>query len=144
MVFSKPAEVSVTLHGGEPRGDLVAYPPGGTVRGTVTVTPTRDVEVKDIQIALMFRTRGRGTTDSERADTLSGLFSGAVSRDMPASYEFTLTLPDAPWSYDGQLIEIEWNVEVFFDARGLIDARHHQPFIVAPDAQADEAEESIW
>lgn len=84
------------------------FSPGETITGTVSwevaERPAR------AELNLIWGTRGKGTQDVEIAWTES--FSDPQARD---SRPFRVKLPEAPYSFSGQLISLVWTLELNLD-----------------------------
>jgi hypothetical protein len=84
---------------------LGAFSPGETITGTATWQ--LDAAPRVAELHLVWNTRGKGTTDIEVVQTIS--FTHPQARD---TRPFTIKLPDAPYTFSGQLISLLWNLEL--------------------------------
>ena len=84
------------------------FSPGETITGTasweVMERPAK------AELNLIWGTRGKGTQDVEIAWTES--FSDPQARD---ARPFRVKLPEAPYSFSGQLISLVWTLELNLD-----------------------------
>jgi hypothetical protein len=88
----------------ELRNGKTSYQPGDTIRGSVKWDLEKDV--KYIAINILWYTEGIGDQDSEIVAT--------EKIDMPlksGSSDFSLQLPNAPYSYSGKLTSLKWSIE---------------------------------
>jgi hypothetical protein len=83
----------------------LAYAPGGEVRGRASWT--LDADPESVEVHLFWRTEGKGTQDTDIADTV--VFEAPGKQDRR---EFRLKIPDGPYSFAGKLVAILWSVEV--------------------------------
>jgi hypothetical protein len=88
-----------------PEGGRTEFSPGETLGGTV-VWET-DTAPQEAELHLIWNTQGKGTTDTEVVHTIP--FSHPQARD---SRPFTIKLPEAPYTFSGQLISLIWNLEL--------------------------------
>jgi hypothetical protein len=112
-------------------GEVPVFRPGSMLEGRVEILPERDIRCRHLWIRATWHTEGRGNRDYERVAT-EDVFQGTLRARMPASFPFRLQLPSSPWSYEGHLLRIVWEVEVDVDIPWAINLRHREPFILAP------------
>ena len=85
-----------------------AFSPGETIGGAVSwevEAPPRKAELN-----LIWSTRGKGTGDIGIAQTVP--FPQPQARD---TRSFAFHLPQAPYTFSGQLISLIWNLELSID-----------------------------
>jgi hypothetical protein len=85
-----------------------AFAPGSTVDGSVTIHNAEGSwTASHAELLLFWRTEGRGDTDEGVA---AGVNLAEQSTQMPGSFtrDFSLTLPQLPWTYHGKLLKIRW------------------------------------
>lgn len=99
------------------------YRPGETIRGTAEWRLERSAG--ELEIRLYWYTSGKGTEDNEVVDT------DRLS-PVPASgsRKFAFELPEGPYSFSGQLISLNWGIEMVVDPGG--DSERVAPVIVSP------------
>jgi hypothetical protein len=89
-------------------GGRATFSPGDTLTGTATweleATPQK------AELHLVWHTQGKGTRDITVVQTTA--FSQPQARD---TRPFTIPLPDAPYTFSGQLISLIWNLELSLD-----------------------------
>lgn len=85
-------------------GDVSRFAPGDVVSGEATWR--LGVEPKAIELRLVWRTQGRGSTDEGVVQSMR-LESPGLSGEDP----FAFTMPDGPLSFSGRLISLAWFVE---------------------------------
>lgn len=114
------SDVTVTLE----RSNAV-YMPGETITGTVrwqlADAPRR------LEVVLFWATEGKGTSDT-------GVVAEQVheSPRMSGSVDFSFQLPEAPYSFSGQLVTFKWGVEAIFKK----EKRHdHAAFVLSPTGE---------
>ena len=101
----------MTLYESRPMGSLrlqlnhTDFSPGDTVTGTASWQ--LDAPPKEATLHLVWSTKGKGTTDIEVVQTHR--FNNPQSRD---SQPFTIRLPNAPYTFSGQLISLLWQLEL--------------------------------
>src|SRR6266498_2764623 len=122
-------DIELTLQGGEVDDGERRYAPGSTIQGRARLTSDGTVECRRVMVRLEWHTEGRGDRDQRCADEVE-LASGILPERLDQS--FTLTVPQLPWSYDGNYIDIIWQVRVVVDIPLWIDSRAEAPIIVAP------------
>lgn len=107
--------------------DQMSFRPGDVVR--LTAAWRLDPAPQQIDIRLVFRTAGKGTTD------LVGV--AVETRASPLAndqWDLTLTLPaDAPPSYDGRLLSITWFAQAdVISAKNRVLETAELPLVVSP------------
>jgi hypothetical protein len=89
----------------ETQDEVTRYRPGETVNG-LAAWDFADDPPKWVEVRLFWRTLGKGDEDA---------FIVATERfDGPAAVDaqlFALAVPEGPFSYVGQLIEVRWGLE---------------------------------
>ena len=82
-----------------------AFGPGDTIEGTVSWRLTEDPE--QVRLYLIWYTEGKGDEDTAIVDHID--LAGAERQgDKP----FSITLPEGPYSFEGQLIALQWALEL--------------------------------
>lgn len=88
----------------EPRGGRLTYVPGeaveGSVRWELEGPPSR------VEVRLFWYTQGKGTQDVEVAASAAWEHPGSSEKG-----DFSLRLPEAPFSFSGKLISVLWAIE---------------------------------
>ncbi len=107
------------------KNDTNAFEPGAEVCGVVSWSLSK--EPKRVTVSLMWRTEGKGTQDTEVADSMDFEVYNKVGEE-----KFSFTLPIAPYSCSGQLISICWALEAFIKS-GNDECRYD--LIIAPNAE---------
>ena len=103
-----------------------AFSPGETVTGKVTWQ--LDSPPGSAELRLVWSTSGRGITDFDIVQTVP--FSDPQSSD---TRPFTLTLPDAPYSFSGTLITLVWTLELEIEPGKVTNS---VPITLAPGGKA--------
>jgi hypothetical protein len=129
-------DIELALQGGEVENGRRCYEPGSTVQGWTQLRPHGPVDCHRVVARLEWHTEGHGVTDQECVDEIE-LVSGRLSG--PLVRNFTLTVPQQPWSYTGRYINIRWRVLVVVVAKPLdvsemfnVDPSAEAPIVVAP------------
>jgi hypothetical protein len=107
------------------RDNQTAFRPGDVIEGAALWELDAAPELAELR--LVWSTRGKGTEDSEVVTTES--FAEPKAGD---TRTFRLQLPDAPYSFNGQLISLIWAVELVVKPGDHFDRIE---IIVAPDGR---------
>jgi len=81
------------------------FAPGETLTGTASWE--FDTPPEEAALQLVWSTRGKGTTDIEVVQTIP--ISHPQARD---TLPFTIKLPNAPYTFSGQLVSLIWALEL--------------------------------
>ncbi len=87
------------------RKQPAAFQPGEEIAGAAQWSLKH--APKSVEVRLVWHTRGRGIEDVAVAATVQ--FESPLQDD---TRPFTLTAPDAPYSFSGSLITLEWALEL--------------------------------
>ncbi len=123
-------------------GNRTHYQPGEEVRFSVEIIPEEDISFRSLTVGIAWHTEGKGDRDEDVVDssiTKDGVLTGGV----PLSDNFSFKLPDRPWSYAGELINIVWAVKIAIDIPKAKDIIHEEPFSMAPDPDQIPSEPSV-
>ncbi|RYG61759.1 hypothetical protein EON80_23690 [bacterium] len=116
-------EISISIRGGRTR-----FNPGEVIEGSVNWN--LGAPPKSMEIRLFWQTRGKGTTDASVVQ-INKVENPVAMGDAP--YRFAL--PEAPHSFEGQLIALVWAIEVIAKpARGK-ELSESLEFELSPFAQ---------
>lgn len=126
--------VDIRIDNAETTSAGLRVSPGQEVHGTVTVVPDKDIKVRHVYLRLSWHTEGRGDRDSGQALELD-LFQGEMMGGLPAYYEFSLTTPEAPWSYSGYYVNIVWELDVKVDIPFSSDITGKMRFVLSPEGR---------
>ncbi len=85
---------------------------GGMLTGRVELAAGGDGASLDLELSLLWHTEGKGRRDEGRHTVALPIGPDVHGSVVP----FSVTLPTRPWSYDGRLLKIRW--EVWVQARG--------------------------
>ena len=107
------------------RDNRTAFSPGETIDGTAAWQ--LDSPPKEAGLYLTWSTKGKGSEDIEVVTTVP--FSNPQASD---TRPFTLKLPDAPYTFSGQLISLDWVLELIIDPG---DHSAHIDITLAPDGR---------
>lgn len=84
--------------------------PGQTLSGGCRLNTAFPVAVKRVELSVLWYTMGKGDTD----EGVIHFATVAENEEIDArrAFTFSVTLPEAPWSYDGKIVKILWAVRV--------------------------------
>jgi len=113
--------------------DKRVYAPGDQLSGRLEVRFEEDCKVRRFELAVGWRTEGRGDEDSRTAEVVELTESGST---VPKKFEhyFNIVLPEAPWSYAGNLIKIQWFVGCYVKVGLKSEQRKEVEFDLLPNA----------
>jgi hypothetical protein len=80
---------------------------------------------------LEWHTEGRGDRDRDRVAEI-GLAGAELTANSTVIRDFTLSVPNDPWSYAGHYVNIIWEVIVVADIPLARDVIRKEPIVVAP------------
>ena len=85
-----------------------SYAPGEMLRGRVTVERHASELSRTIELAVLWETEGKGSTD------LGVVFYEVLSDGSPSAttHPFEVQLPPLPLTYEGRLVRIGWRARV--------------------------------
>jgi hypothetical protein len=106
-------------------GGKTAFLPGETVRGGVSWESARPV--RRAELRLIWYTSGRGTRDMGVVE-VQQLPPASPASPIP----FTFALPAGPYSFSGQLITLNWAVELVLSPGSIAE---RVEFAVSPDGK---------
>ena len=89
--------------------DRKKFSPGEKLCGVAEWTLSTETQ-GDVHVHLLWHTEGKGSKDAEVIESISKSVSG-----LQGSMEFEWQLPQSPYSYQGTLLSIVWEVELLFD-----------------------------
>jgi hypothetical protein len=115
---------------GEP-GKATRFDPGSTLEGTITLTSQADLNCTAIKVRAEWHTEGRGNRDQQKADEMV-VFQGVLPGGQPTVFAFRLTLPQQPWSYSGDYINILWELVADVDLPLAINPKSRLPIFLRP------------
>lgn len=107
------------------RDDRTAFSPGETITGAATWY--LDTAPKNAELHLTWSTKGKGSEDIEVVASVP--FANPQANE---TRPFTLKLPEAPYTFSGQLISLDWVLELIIDPG---DHSAHIDITLAPDGR---------
>lgn len=133
MVFGRKIKASfdVSFDEGRSLDGMPAFQPGETVSGQSRFMPEDDVTVDKFEVQLVWYTEGRGDQDLNVISSVEGGV-GLLTAGIPIETRFSFKLPDYPWSYKGELLNIIWGVRVLVDPAKGRTFHESVPFVVSP------------
>jgi hypothetical protein len=90
------------------RDNRATFNPGEMLDGAVLWESPEKPTLAEVR--LLWFTRGKGTEDGEVVETVT--FDNPQVGD---TRQFTIRLPNAPYSFNGKLIALTWAVELFIE-----------------------------
>lgn len=90
------------------RDNRTTFNPGEMLEGAVLWEGTEKLTLAEVR--LLWFTRGKGTEDGEVVKTVT--FDNPQPGD---TRQFSIPLPNAPYSLNGKLIALTWAVELFIE-----------------------------
>jgi hypothetical protein len=126
------ADFEFQLFDGEPAGESVIYRPGDTLQGRVLIFTDNDIKCKHLYLRLLWHTEGRGTRYEEIIEE-TDVFQGTLKSGFPSTYDFSFTLPNDPWSYEGHYVSVVWRVQADLDIPWGKDIKGSKAFILQPN-----------
>lgn len=101
------------------------------VRGYVAVRADREVECRKLEASLRWRTRGKGQPVRGEVESLT-LFEGTWQAGENRRYDFEMTLPAGPFTYDGHHLEVAWEVRAEADIPWALDPEAEEEIVLEP------------
>ena len=93
------------------------FMPGETLAGSIEWS--LDAPPRSVELALRWSTRGKGEADAETVASLR------IDSPPPVGNRtFEFRLPDAPYSFEGKLISLDWELHL------AADAEHHRALAI--------------
>ena len=129
------ATIEIHLEDGEDAYGSKRYRPGEQMSGYAMVEADEEVECRHLYVRLTWRTEGRGTR-YEHTEVEQDLYQGTLQARFGRSFEFSLTLPDGPWSYEGHYVSIVWELQVQIDVPWSRDPGASQVILLEPERTA--------
>ena len=90
------------------RDNRSTFVPGEMLEGAVLWESTEKPTLAELR--LLWFTRGKGTEDGEVVKTVT--FDNPQAGD---TRQFSIRLPEAPYSFNGKLIALTWAVELYLE-----------------------------
>jgi len=120
------------------------YRPGDQITGRLHTQRSEAWDVRELSIALVWRTEGIGTEDTGTA-LIEHLQQPGRRVSPTAEFPFQFTAPPMPWTYHGTLVKIHWYAVVVARMPGLRGrANIEAPLVIRPKpAHQLRAEEQI-
>lgn len=90
-------------------GDLDLVIAGQPLRGRLLIDAPESLPISGVELALGWRTSGRGDSDHREVQSVRLLEKGVLERSRVCP--FTINVPAAPLSHSGRLVRIGWWIE---------------------------------
>lgn len=114
------------------------FHPGETVDGAVRVHVNADTYAAPLRVDVGFEA-GTGSGGGSVLPTGVEVFEGEWLEGQDLEYRFSVELPPGPFTYDGQIVSLTWQVNAWADVPGLLNPFTIADIEVTPDP-ASEAE----
>lgn len=127
--------IHIDLDGGSPAGELPRFAPADRLTGRATFRPDADTTVKSLTVSVRWITAGKGNEESGEAMTRTWTLEGpeqSVTAGISLVRPFEAVLPAEPWSYDGKIISIRWEVVATVDVPWAKDPSTARGFTLRP------------
>lgn len=109
---------------------------GDVVTGTVNIIVNTDVNCRALTIAGLWKTHGRGNTDSERYGEQTA-FEGLMYAGELMTITFSIALESVPVTYHGEYLNIDHYIDVRIDIPWKFDSKGKTEFLVLPGANQE-------
>ena len=111
--------------------DTATVAPGDTLRGAVVVVVgDKPIDGKGLTLTLGWKTDGKGTDHKETVASRT-LGTGSLAEGQTARLPFAVPIPaDAPLSYKGTIVEVNWQAVVAIDLPWARDVKTEIPVVV--------------
>lgn len=127
------SDVEIQINGGEVGPyEMPLFRPEETVKGSVSIFPSKNIKCRSVVIQLTWHTEGRGTKFEEVIEEMN-VFEGELERSVPLYYDFNFRLPSDPWSYSGRYVSVVWGISVKIDVPLMRDISETKPFLLLPN-----------
>jgi hypothetical protein len=111
---------------------LTGIQPGGRLEGEMILTPYEDVNCRGVWLEIGYNEGGFGSPHEERM-VEAKIFEGNLKKNVPVAHQIIFQVPEnAPMSYHGEYVKIEWYVRARIDIPLWFDKREEFHFNVIP------------
>jgi hypothetical protein len=110
--------------------DTTFYP-GDTLEGEVIVYRTSDQKKGTLRLQRFWKTHGRGNT-AKGGESEVVLKTAQVGPGDQEIYPFTMRVPNGPFTYHGELLNVDWYLKAQLDVPWAIDPKTQLSFGVQP------------
>ena len=121
-------------------GQAQCYELGETITGEVELTAVEAVPCRGVRLELVWQTRGKGTAEAHTVwqdQVHQGPLEPGTHR-----FRFSISLPEGPASYDGELIHLGWELRAWVDLSLRRDPGSALPIWVVPPTVATTADQT--
>lgn len=132
----KAADIDIVFCEGRDRSVPAQFQPGGAIGGRISIVPARDLTCKKLSASLVYQVEGQ-FGKLRRVVLRRELFRGEMAALVPVGFDFHLDLPVEPWSYNGHLMNIGWELEVEIIGPGLGRLTKGQAFLLKPSTTGE-------
>jgi len=129
------SKCDVVIEFDQPDGLFTA---GQELTGSVVLTPTDNLDVKEVVIEQVWQTHGRGNPDTGSLDRQVGDGRRCVAGQSYA-FPFRFGIPSHPVSYHGTLINVDHYITVRADVAWKRDPTAKKDYLVVPGRGSHEA-----
>lgn len=88
------------------------YYPGETLAGSYSLTDYADEAIEAVEVSVLWRTEGKGNEDFRVHAFWRRSLKAGDWIDPRTGGRFSVTLPNSPLSYEGELVKIYWVVRI--------------------------------
>ena len=110
------------------------FPPGDLLQGKIRLIAQSNMKCHHLVVTVRWRTNDRGDTDNGAVYS-NDLFQDRLLSTQSIELPFQVQLPLEPYSYDGQVVKIVWEVLVKADLGLFTRPSVVSPFLMRPLAK---------
>lgn len=104
--------------------------PGQELAGGFRLNTALPVMVRHVELSVLWYTEGKGDTDEGVIHHETCAENTQI--DAARAFSFRVTLPEAPWSYDGKIVKIRWVVRVRIKPENGAELAAEERFYLLP------------
>lgn len=124
------AHTDITINFAHP-DDMPVLRPGDTLEGDIQIETEKEINCRQVQVQVGWHTTGKGDINRGPADEITEPIGTLIPGEVTV-IPFRVKIPSAPWSYQGEILQIVWGVNVKIELSLAPDVTFHRPFIVEP------------
>lgn len=125
------ADIRVRFKNSVTVGSIPAYQPGDLLEASLEIYGENPINCRDVEVSIGWHTEGKGDRNNGRA-YLEPLGVTQIEPGIPVAHNVSFRLPSTPWSYEGELIQVVWAVNVKIDIAMMPDINSAHPFVLQP------------
>ena len=112
------------------------------VRGRVLVRVSSGDRCRGVNLVYFWRTHGKGNTDGGEPRRVR-LHDGPLEFDHTHEFPFEFRAPPSPFTYHGQLLNVDHYLEASLDLRWATDPKVEEEFLLVPGPSMDVPDEML-